>query len=197
MKSCRGEDLDVAEVEPWGLTGDRRWMLVDPTGEVVTAREANRLVLVTPRSPVAVDLSSPGVADLSRRPAAVGTPGGAEICDDRLTGPGGRRDRRRLVLARPSDDRCAWSTWMTHADARSTRSGRTADVVSLADGFPLLLATEESLAQLNAWIADGPRAADGPVPMTRFRPNLIVRGARRSPRTAGDGFGSARSTSGC
>ena len=52
-----------------------------------------------------------------------------------------------------------------------------ADVVSFADGFPLLLATEESLAQLNAWISEGPRSADGPVPMTRFRPNLIVRGA--------------------
>ena len=51
------------------------------------------------------------------------------------------------------------------------------DVVSFADGFPLLLATEESLAQLNVWIAEGPRSADGPVPMTRFRPNLIVRGA--------------------
>ena len=47
VKSCRGEDLTEASVEPWGLAGDRRWMLVDPTGEVVTAREANRLVLVT------------------------------------------------------------------------------------------------------------------------------------------------------
>jgi uncharacterized protein YcbX len=54
---------------------------------------------------------------------------------------------------------------------------RPDDVVSFADGFPMLLATEESLAQLNAWIADGPRAGDGPLPMTRFRPNLIVSGA--------------------
>lgn len=51
------------------------------------------------------------------------------------------------------------------------------DVVSFADGFPILLATEESLAVLNDLIAQGPRAADGPLPMTRFRPNLVVAGA--------------------
>ena len=51
----------AAEVEPWGLTGDRRWMLVDPTGEVVTAREANRLVLVTPEiTDRGLRLTSPG-----------------------------------------------------------------------------------------------------------------------------------------
>jgi MOSC domain-containing protein len=32
VKSCRGEDLQMAEVEPWGLAGDRRFMLVDDTG---------------------------------------------------------------------------------------------------------------------------------------------------------------------
>jgi uncharacterized protein YcbX len=51
------------------------------------------------------------------------------------------------------------------------------DVVSFADGYPLLLATEESLAALNDLIAEGPRAEEGPVPMTRFRPNLLVAGA--------------------
>jgi uncharacterized protein len=59
------------------------------------------------------------------------------------------------------------------------------DVVSFADGFPVLLASEESLGQLNAWIAEGPRAADGPLPMTRFRPNLVVAGA---PAFAEDGW---------
>ena len=38
----------MAEVEPWGLAGDRRFMLVDDGGEVVTAREFPPLVLVTP-----------------------------------------------------------------------------------------------------------------------------------------------------
>jgi uncharacterized protein YcbX len=42
-------------------------------------------------------------------------------------------------------------------------------LVSFADGYPYLLASEESLAELNSRLAE-------PVPMDRFRPNLIVRG---------------------
>jgi uncharacterized protein YcbX len=41
--------------------------------------------------------------------------------------------------------------------------------VSFADGFPFLLISEESLADLNGRLAD-------PLPMNRFRPNLIVAG---------------------
>ncbi len=51
------------------------------------------------------------------------------------------------------------------------------DIVSFADAYPVLLASENSLAMLNDWIAEGPRNDEGPLPMTRFRPNLIVRGA--------------------
>ena len=49
------------------------------------------------------------------------------------------------------------------------------DRVSFADGFPLLLANESSLSALNDWLVS---AGDEPVPMTRFRPNLVVAGAR-------------------
>ncbi|MEP7019309.1 MAG: MOSC domain-containing protein, partial [Pseudonocardiales bacterium] len=59
------------------------------------------------------------------------------------------------------------------------------DRVSLADAYPLLLATEESLAALNGLIAAGRHAAEAPLPMTRFRPNAVVRGA---PAWAEDGW---------
>ena len=48
VKSCRGESLDTATVEPWGLAGDRRWLVVDGEGAQVTARELPRMLLVTP-----------------------------------------------------------------------------------------------------------------------------------------------------
>jgi uncharacterized protein YcbX len=54
---------------------------------------------------------------------------------------------------------------------------RPDDYVSFADGYPLLLTTSASLARLNDWIAEGPRADEGPLPMTRFRPNVVVDGA--------------------
>jgi uncharacterized protein YcbX len=53
---------------------------------------------------------------------------------------------------------------------------RPGDHVSLADGFPYLLTTEESLADLNSRLAANSPAI-APVPTTRFRPNLVVAGA--------------------
>src|SRR5262249_43481916 len=47
--------------------------------------------------------------------------------------------------------------------------GEDGDVVSFADAFPLLLISQAALDQLNAKLAQ-------PVPMLRFRPNLVVAG---------------------
>jgi hypothetical protein len=53
---------------------------------------------------------------------------------------------------------------------------RDGDRVSFADGYPVLLTTEGSLAALNELIAAGPRAGEGPLPMRRFRPSVVVSG---------------------
>ncbi len=53
---------------------------------------------------------------------------------------------------------------------------RESDRVSFADAYPLLLTSEGSLARLNELIAAGPRAAEGPLPMRRFRPSVVVAG---------------------
>jgi len=49
--------------------------------------------------------------------------------------------------------------------------GEYGDVVSFADGYPLLLTTDCSLHQLGEWLT---AAGDQPVPMNRFRPNVVV-----------------------
>ena len=160
VKSCRGEDSDVAEVEPWGLTGDRRWMLVDPDGEVVTAREANQLVLITPEiTDSGLVVRAGGVADLAVDRPTSGPLVDVSIWDDRLqarAAGAGADDWFSQVIGRPLR--------LVYLDDPRRRPvdpdvAEPDDVVSFADGFPMLLATEESLAQLNAWIADGPWAA--------------------------------------
>ena len=66
IKSCRRDEMPQAEVEPWGLSGDRRWMLVDDEGEVVTARERHQLLLVTPvLDGTALRLHAPGRPSLT------------------------------------------------------------------------------------------------------------------------------------
>jgi uncharacterized protein YcbX len=50
------------------------------------------------------------------------------------------------------------------------------ETVSFADGYPLLLTTLSSLDALNSLIAQGDHADEGPLPMNRFRPNVVVRG---------------------
>lgn len=178
VKSCRGEDLEACEVEPWGLLGDRRWMIIDPTGEAVTAREENQLVLVDPEiTTEGLRLRSPGIDDLVVVRPEQGPLAEVELWQDR-------------VAARLADDSAhGWFSQILgrpvrliylddpHRRSVDPRYAEPGDVVSFADGFPLLVVSERSLDQLNDWIAAGPRPEDGPLPMTRFRPSLVISGA--------------------
>jgi len=188
LKSARGERLDTAVVEPWGLAGDRRWMLVDESGEAVTAREQPRLLLVHPLlcADGGLRVSAEGRADLEvPRPAGdrqaqvslfKRTPFPTALAHreahawfSELLG-----QRVRLVFADDPDRR----------QASPTHAGPGVPL-AFGDGYPVLLTSEESLAALNQDIAAGPRADEGPVPMVRFRPNLVVAGA---PAWAEDGW---------
>lgn len=186
VKSCRGESLTRGTVEPWGLAGDRRWMLVDDTGSVVTAREHPRLVLAT--------------ACLTEGGLRVSHPdlGTLEVATPRAVPPVTVGIWSSSVLAAPADDvAAAWFSRLlgvparlVHLDDPTSRPtnplySKESDRVSFADGYPLLLATEESLAALNDLIAAGPLAAEGPLPVTRFRPSVVVKGA---PPWAEDGW---------
>lgn len=51
------------------------------------------------------------------------------------------------------------------------KAGQPGDIFSFADGAPILVTSEASLADLNARIAAN---AGEPVPMDRFRPNLVI-----------------------
>jgi uncharacterized protein len=178
VKSCRGEELTEAQVEPWGLAGDRRWMIVDSDGKVVTAREHPRLVLVTPLPDGDhITLTSPDLPSLT-----VPVPAGDVLVPVSVWASD--------LLAAPADDRAAaWLTKITGEPVRlvylddPTRRPTNpeyslhGDRVSFADGYPLLLTNEQSLAALNGWIAEGTKAAEGPVPMRRFRPSVVVSGA--------------------
>jgi uncharacterized protein len=179
VKSCRGQRLAQAVVEPWGLAGDRRWMIVDGDGRFVTGREHPALVLVTPTiNGDVIRLRTPGLPDLE-----------VPIPSDSAQLTPVRVWASELDAAEASDAAARWLSKVTGIDVRlvylddPTRRttnpdySQEGDVVSFADGYPLLLATESSLEQVNQWIAAGRHAHEGPLPMTRFRPNVVIAGA--------------------
>lgn len=49
IKSTAGIEVDAITLDDRGATGDRRWLLVDPSGEAITARETPRLLTLTPQ----------------------------------------------------------------------------------------------------------------------------------------------------
>ncbi len=179
VKSCRGLPVQRARVERAGLDGDRRWMLVHPDGTAATARTLPRLLLAVPEpGPHGLTVTAPGAP-----PLRVAFPGPeAEPMDVRVH----RWETAGLRAGAAAD---AWFSALTGAEVRLVHLddpdrrrpdpgfSEPGDRVSYADGFPVLLVGEESLAQVNAWVADGPHADEGPLPMTRFRPNIVVSGA--------------------
>jgi len=180
VKSMRGEALDAAGLEPWGLADDRRWMLVDDDGRALTAREVNGLLLVTPTLTAAgLHLVAPGHPPLDVRrpdPAAAGVAVPVSLWHSELGAADAGEEARAwctAVAGRPAR--------LVHLDDPRRRPtdpayGDPGDRVSFADGYPLLLTTRESLAALEeVLVADGAEA--GSVPMARFRPNVVVEGA--------------------
>jgi uncharacterized protein YcbX len=173
VKGCHRLESDVAAVEPWGLAGDRRWMMVDADGVGITQRDAAHLTrLVCRPRPGGLELSAPGLPPLS--------------IDEPVDGP--KEFVRVFRHQDPVPARIAETAWSSAFLGREARlvwqadpTGRPIashanddDRVNLADGFPMLLANEGSLSALNDWLVE---AGDEPVPMTRFRPNVVVAGA--------------------
>jgi len=170
VKSCRGVRVDAAEVGPGGLRFDRRWMVVDAGGRFVTQREEPRMVLlqcalegpdIVVRAPDASAIRLPELLSTGPRvPVRVWGDDVSAIEHD---------DGSRFftqALGRPVRLVCMPEASLRPVDPKRARPG---DAVSFADGYPMLLASEESLASLNALL-------EAPVTMERFRPNLVVRG---------------------
>jgi uncharacterized protein len=176
LKAARGVDLRESLVEPWGLAGDRRWLLVDKAGRFISQREEPAMARVTVRH------SDPGltVSAAGCQPLFVPAPSGgaAEMLDVTVW-----RSTVMAAAAGPAAD-----TWFSEFLGRGVRLvylddptrravnpqfGSDGDVVSFADGYPLLLTSTASLGELCSWLTDD---GDQPVPMSRFRPSVVVAG---------------------
>lgn len=181
VKSTRGTEVPAATVAPWGLDGDRRWLVVRADGEFLTARRHDTLLTITAtETPDGLTLAAPGHVTLR-----VAYPvGGAEL-------PTAVTRLDAVRAAHPGAD--AWLTavlgepvrlgWLDDPRRRTVSArhgGLPGEPLNLADAGPLLLTTTASLDRLDDWVSATRRERGetdpGPLDMRRFRPNVVVDG---------------------
>ncbi|MEU5286358.1 MOSC N-terminal beta barrel domain-containing protein [Streptomyces sp. NPDC020755] len=177
VKSLAARACDLVAVEPWGLDGDRRWMLVDKAARAVTQRQQPSMARISaePLPGGGVLLSAPGFP-----PQRVEGPDAGRVITVKLhrdtvvveEAPGDAHDWLSAVLG--TEVRLVHLDDPSHRRPVDPRFARPGDMVSLADGYPLLATTTASLAALNTLIAAGGRPGEGPLPMDRFRPNVVI-----------------------
>lgn len=171
VKSCAGIAVSQVQLAATGLSGDRRWMLVNDQGRFITQREQSRLALVIPTLQGAgVRLDAPGMPSLDIAGTSQVQPCTVSVWKDQC---------------RAYDEGAAAAAWFSGFLGQASRLVRfdeiqqrvsnrdwTGDLEALnqfSDGFPLLVISTASLADLNSRLS-------APLPMNRFRPNLVVDG---------------------
>ncbi|MEF0939339.1 MOSC domain-containing protein [Rhizobium sp. BR 362] len=172
LKSARGIAIPSASIDAFGLIGDRRAMLVEPSGDFITQREVQDLARIDIQpGPSYLRLKMDGKADIIVPPPQ----------------PDNRMDVvvwKSTVSASVADEETnkALSAWlardvkMVFFDRFAKRSanpewagGETP--VTFVDGYPVLVTTTGSLKALNANLASH---GEGAVGMDRFRPNIVI-----------------------
>jgi uncharacterized protein len=172
IKACRGFEVESASVTRMGLQHDRRMMLTTPKGKFLTQREHPRLALVTPKlENGTVELCAPNFDSVRIGIQTSGTPVSVDIWKSK----GVQAVDQGEEAAQWFSDWLGTNVRLVHfADGYVRRVNESYavnddDHTAFADGYPILLASEEGLADLNSRL-------ESPVPMNRFRPNVVVRG---------------------
>lgn len=170
VKSLGGIRISSASVREKGLRHDRRWMLIDEQGKFLTQRNMPGMALFS----MALDdelLVVSHQGDQLELPMTwgAGTSVSARIWNDTVT-----------VTEAPAQyhhwfsDRLGLTCRLVSFPEEQPRlidpAFRPAhENVSLADGYPILVIGQASLDDLNARL-------EQPVPMNRFRPNVVFAG---------------------
>lgn len=169
VKSLGGVQVSSAMVLEKGLRHDRRWMLIDASGRFLTQRNLPQMALFKVSPQGKSFIITHGSDSLQLPTEAGGAAIAAQIWNDAVD------------VVEPSADASRWFSERLSMSCRlvafpesnprlidpAYRLAR--ESVSLADGYPVLIIGQASLDDLNDRLQK-------PVPMNRFRPNLVFRG---------------------
>ena len=171
VKSLAGISVNRWPVTKTGLQYDRKWMLIDQDRQFLSQRKLPQMALIkTALTDSHLILSAPGMESLE----LVLAPTDGEIIDSTIWHD--QCDARRV-----SAEADQWLSHFLKQDCRLVYQpdemirpvdpdyGRDTDNVAFSDGFPFLIISENSLLSLN-------RDMELNLPMTRFRPNLVISG---------------------
>lgn len=170
LKSGAGIAVDRFDLDRFGPENDRRWMVVDPEGVLLTQREivALRQVAATP-APERLTLRAPGqeALDVPRDDQAPRRT--VRVWDDQVEAVDAGDPAARWL-----SDFLGQTVRLTYFPGWATRrTNRDYDPigsdVGFADGYPILVVGQASLDDLNQRLTT-------PLPMNRFRPNVVVSG---------------------
>lgn len=171
VKSCRGIALTQARLTETGFEHDREWLVITPEGRFLTQRERPQLAQIeTALTQDQLVLRKPKGADLTLPLNMTGRELEVTIW----------RDKAAAFDA--GDEAATWLTEHLGKPARLVRfdkrhkrasnpqwTGGVEALTQFADGYPWLLISQASLEELN-------QRMQTPLPMNRFRPNIVVDG---------------------
>ena len=169
IKSAQGFEVSAAQVSERGLQHDRRFMLVDGGGHLVTARSHPKLLTVsTAIQGHCLIVTAKGMSTLRLPLSPTGAERQVRVWADWMLG---------LDVSSDAD---AWFSeflaaklhlvWMPDRAERRMNPAFGSSRISFVDGNPLHLVSESSLADLETRVGSA-------IAIERFRPNLVVRGA--------------------
>lgn len=170
IKSTRRISVRQARITTTGFDHDRRWMLVDPKGQFITQRQHPEMVHITAQPDEhGLSLTAPEMQTTQIAFPEMGKRFGVTVWSDQCAALDAG-DRAAQWFSRYMGFDCRL-VYMDDACQRQVdqRYAQSEDLTSFADGFPFLLTSEASLADLNTRLQK-------PVPMERFRPNIVVNG---------------------
>ena len=184
VKGCAGIALTEATIATTGLVasgaGDREWMIVDPEGNLVTQREFPRMALV------GVTTSNDTLWLSDRQGKSGVAPLAIPMVRERSAAIPVRVWNSHVRGHDEGDVAAAWLTQYLGAEVRLVRfdremprncnpefAGDSGAHTMYADGYPLLIISQASLDELNGRLANRGAA---PLPMNRFRPNIVLEG---------------------
>jgi uncharacterized protein len=166
IKSLRGSTMERARVCSYGLEHDRQWMLVNPESKMITQRECPLLATLTPR----VEQDGLRIATTDRGevlvPYGSASWTGNEVTVD-VWGHAYVGVAAIATINQALSEVIGMSCQLLSIRADVSRTKRD---VAFHDDAPILIISESSLEDLNQQLA-------APLPMNRFRPNIVVRDA--------------------